>query len=191
MGTAEILPRTVVTKHGKEIHVKGANKHEIQEVEEMVKLCARYGDGFNLDEFCPKNGHFLHKFIIDPKVLVATDHHGSIKGAAICGFSAVPRVPGAVYAAYFIVKEQERRKGAGSALLNAVYEICKLDNCDTLLFDVYLNNSVAEAWLKKNGFVVTGSLPHCGYVANNGYTDTLLMHKNLSKLSASDVISKI
>ena len=188
---ADITPQVVKIKHGEEIELKGPVRQELLEVEEMVKQCAKNGDGFNLDEFCPINGNFLHKFIIDPKVAIATDHHGSIKGAAICGFSTVPRVPGAVYSAYFIVKETERRKGIANALLDTVYEICKLDNCDTLLFDVYLNNSVAIAWLKKNGFVVTGSLPHCGYIINNGYTDALLMHKNLSKLSASDVISKI
>ena len=191
MVPAKIKPRTIFIKNNEEIILTAANNQEMQKVETMIRDCARVGDGFNLDEFCPDDGHFLCKFILDPKVVIATCSHGNIKGAAVCGFSAVPRVPGAVYSAYFVVKETERRKGIANALLGMVYEMCKAENCNTLLFDVYLNNHVTIAWLKRNGFLVTGCLPHCGYVVNNGHTDALLMTKELDKLSASDVISKL
>ena len=182
--------KTTIVKGGEEITLRGANTDEIEEVEEMVRQCARMGDGFNIDEFSPEDGHFLHKFILEPKVAIATGSNGTIKGAVICGLSTVPRVPGALYSAYFIVKESERRKGIGAALFEVVKELCRKDDCD-MLFDVYLNNQDAIEWLKKNGFLVTGCLPHCGYVVNNGYTDSLLMSKELDKLNASDMISKL
>ena len=159
-------------------------------MEELVRTCAQNGDGFNLDEFCLNDGHFLHKFILEPKVVIATNAQKIITGAAIYGLSAMPRVPSALYSAYFIVKDSERRKGIGTALLEKVKSISQEEGCD-MLFDVYLNNQVAIDWLNKNGFLVTGCLPHCGYVVNNGYTDALLMSKNLQEFSFSDVISKI
>ena len=79
-----IEPRSVTTRNGTIIDVKGAKQEEIKQVEEMVRNCASNGDGFNLDEFCPNEGHFIHKFIREPKVVVATDQSGNIKGAAIC-----------------------------------------------------------------------------------------------------------
>ena len=64
-----------------------------------MRKCAQNGDGFNLDEFCADDGHFLHKFILEPKVVVATDVNGTIKRTTIYGLSAIPRVPGALYSA--------------------------------------------------------------------------------------------
>ena len=187
---ARIGTKTITVKGGEELTLRGATTEEVEEVEEMVRECARIGDGFNIDEFSPDDGHFLHKFILEPKVAIATNSNGTIKGAVICELSTVPRVPGALYSAYFIVKDSERRKGIGTALLQVVKEFCRKDNCD-MLFDVYLNNQVAIEWLKKNGFLVTGCLPHCGYVVNSGYTDALLLSKELDKLSAADVISRL
>ena len=190
MVTADVTMEVIITKKQEEVTLRGANRQEIQEVEEMARKCAQNGDGFNLDEFCAVDGHFLHKFILEPKVVVATDAQGTIKGAAIYGLSAIPRVPGALYSAYFIVKESERRKSIGTVLLEKVKNICQEEGCDMLL-DVYLNNQVAIEWLRNNGFLVTGCLPHCGYIVNNGYTDALLMYKNLQEFSSSNVISKI
>ena len=190
MVTADVTMEVIITKKQEEVTLRGASRQEIQEVEEWVRKCAQNGDGFNLDEFSADDGHFLHKFILEPKVVVATDVHGTIKGTAIYGLSAIPRVPGALYSAYFIVKESERRKGIGAALLERVKNICQEKGCD-MLFDVYLSNQVAIEWLRNNGFLVMGCLPHCGYVVNNGYTDALLMYKNLQEFRSSDVISKI
>ena len=187
---ARIGTKTTIVKGGEEITLRGANTDETEEVEEMVRQCARTGDGFNIDEFSPEDGHFLHKFILEPKVAIATGSNGTIKGTVICGLSTVPRVPGALYSAYFLVKESERRKGIVAALLGVVKELCRKGHCD-MLFDVYLSNQVAIEWLRNNGFLVMGCLPHCGYVVNNGYTDALLMYKNLQEFSSSDVISKI
>ena len=172
-------PRIISLRDGSEIRIKGADKQEVKVVENMIWLAARDGDGFCLDEFCPKDGHFLHKFILDPKVVIATDHHGNIMGAAICGASGVTRVPGSLFSAYFIVQQSERRKGIASKLLNVVCELCRKNHCDMLLFDIFANNQLAMEWLYKQGFVTTGSIPHCGYVANRGNTQTLLMYKQL------------
>ena len=140
----EILPRTVS---------KGSTRDEVLEVEQMVRDCAKIGDGFNVDEFCPNDGHYLHKFIHEPRVVIATDFHGNILGAVICGFSTLTRVPGSLYGAYFIIKKSERNKGIADALLDMVTEICKADNCDMMLFDVYSNNVVAKKWLEKTWFL--------------------------------------
>ena len=66
-------------------------------MESMVRNCAKRGDGFNVDEFCPTDGHFLHKFIFEPKVVIATDYKDEIQGMAICGFSTLSRVPGSLW----------------------------------------------------------------------------------------------
>ena len=59
----------------------------------MVRNCAKRGDGFNVDEFCPADGRFLHKFIFEPKVFIATVYKDEIQGVAVCGFSTLPKGP--------------------------------------------------------------------------------------------------
>ena len=184
-------PRIISLRDGSEIRIKGADKQEIKVVENMVWSAAWDGEGFCLDEFCPKDGHFLHKFILDLKVVIATDHHGNVMGAAICGASGVTRVPGSLFSAYFIVQQSERRKGIASMLLNVVCELCRKNYCDMLLFDVFANNQPAMEWLFKQGFVITGSIPHCGYVANRGFTPTLLMYKQLYETTEKPNSSKL
>ena len=190
-GDTKVNSKQLKVKNNESIILKGATRSEVQEVEQMVRNCAKIGDGFNLDEFCPDDGHFLHKFIHEPKVVIATDHHGNIKGAAICGYSTLSRIPGSLYGAYFIAKETERRKGIADALLEMVTEICKSDNCDTMILDVYCNNVVAKQWLDKRGFLATASIPQCGYVVNNGYTNSVLMYKRLDKTTATNLVSQI
>ena len=174
-----IQPRVISLKGESKIRIKGADRLEVEVVENLIWAAARDGDGFCLDEFCPEDGHFLHKFILEPTVVLATDHCGNVIGAAICGISGVTRVPGSLFAAYFIVQKSFRKKGVATALLDVVYELSMQNSCDMLLFDVFSNNLPAIEWLYKQGFVTTGSVPHCGYVANRGYTSTLLMYKQL------------
>ena len=157
----------------------------------MIWSAAKDGDGFCLDEFCPKDGNFLHKFILDPKVLVAIDHQGDIKGAAVCGFSSLTRVPGCLYAAYFFVTKDERRKGIATALLNSVCNISQTNHCDMLFLDVLSNNQPAMEWLYKQGFVTTGSIPHSGFVLNRGLTSVLLMYKELHGRENEKGFSKV
>ncbi len=145
----------------------------------MVRECAESGDGFNLDEFCPEHGHLLHKFIHQPRVLVATDIQGQISGAAIFGFSSLPRVVGSLYIAYFIVKPSQRRQGIATELLTVVSELAQQNGSDVLLFDVFANNSAGLNWLHSCGFQVCASLPYCGYVDHRGFSHSLLMFKVL------------
>ena len=179
-----IQPRTVEAKYHEKITIKGATTVEVLQVENLVHGCAKDGDGFNLDEFCPNYGHFLHKFLHEPKVVIATDDHGNIKGAAICGFSALTRIPGSLYSAYFAVKRTDKRKGIATALLDVVCEMSRKQQCNLLLFDVFANNQVAIDWLHKQGFIVTGSIPKCGYIANKGFTDSLFMYKELNEITS-------
>ena len=140
-----------MVKNKESVILKGATRNEVLEVEQMVRNCAKIVDGFSVVEFCPNDGHFLHKFIHNPRVVIATDLHGNIQGAVFCGFSTLSRVPGSLYGAYFIVKKSERNKGIAEVLLDMVTEICKADNCDMMLFDVYSNNVIAKRWLEKCG----------------------------------------
>ena len=186
-----LQPRVVTMKDHSEITLRGANAREIQAIENNIWTAARDGDGFCLDEFCPTNGHFLHKFILDPKVVIATDYHGNLKGSALCGFSSLTRVPGSLFSAYFIIQKSERRKGIASELLKVVCELSRKNSCDILLFDVFANNQPTMEWLFKQGFVITGSIPHCGYVANRGFTPTLLMYKQLYETTEKPISSKL
>ena len=188
---AEIEAKLIRLKDGRNLVFKGASGEEILLVETMVRNCAKNGDGFNLDEFCPSDGRFLHKFIFEPKVVIAIDTEGEIQGAAICGFSTLSRVPGSLYAAYFIVKETERRKGIASKLMQIITEICQKENCNTMLFDVYSNNHVAMEWLTKQGFLATGCIPHCGYLITKGFTQSFLLTKRINKLNSLDLISNL
>ena len=133
---------TFTAKDGEILTLKGATRKDAQIVEEMVRYCAQSGEGFGLDEFCSDNGHFIHKLIHQPKVVIATDSFGDIKGTAICAFSTLSRVTDSLFSAYFIVKKSERRKGIATALLDMVTELSLKENCDAMLFDVYINKKV-------------------------------------------------
>ena len=184
-------PKYFSTRDNQQLCVRGANNVEAERVEELIRQCAESGDGFNIDEFCPEDGHFLHKFIHQPRVIVATDIQDEIRGAAIFGFSELSRFPGSLFGAYFVVREGDRRKGIGGELLKTVEEFCQQENCDTLFFDVFTNNHAGILFLKKYQFLVTGCIPQCGYVVNHGFTDSLLMFKRIAEKNISGLVAKI
>ncbi len=119
---------------------------DIDAVEHMIRNCAAEADGFGIDEFKP-DGHFNHRLMHEPKVLIAVDTENNILGAVLYGYSNLSRVPGSIYSAYFIVKKEQKRKGIGTLLLNAVCDVSENIGCDTLVFDVYINNQTAITWL--------------------------------------------
>ncbi len=190
----EDVPATKAETNQKDsFTIRGGNQKDLEKVEQMIRQCAESGDGFNIDEFCPEDGHFLHKFIHQPKVIVAAGNQGQILAAAIYGFSALTRVKGATFTAYFVVQPKYRRKGIASQLLKKIYQICHENKCKMLLFDIYITNQVAMAWLTREGFFSAGTLPYCGYLANNGYTHSVLMckrHVN-SKFKREEFISQL
>ena len=165
-------------------------KEDMNTIEHMIRGCAAEADGFGIDEFKP-DGHFNHRLMHEPKVLLARDMDGNFLGAAIYGFSNLSRVPGSIFGAYFIVKKEARRKGVATLLLDAVCDISQEMHCDTLVFDVYINNQPAIQWLYKSGFYCTGSLRHCGYVKGLGFTDCLLFHRKCESNAIDNVISKL
>ncbi len=142
----------------------------------MIRGFASEGRGFGVDEFKP-DGHFLHRLLHQPKVLLVTNHSNDLLGAVIYGYSNVQKVHGQILGSYVIVKKEHQRNGIGSLLLNSVSDIAINMKCNSLLFDVYVNNHAAITWLYKSGFYCTGSLRHCGYVKNEGFLDCLLFHR--------------
>ncbi len=178
LGGALLPPPGTLPRRSGNITIRGADPAKIQIVEDMIREAAETGDGFNLDEFCPQNGNFLHKFIRDPRVLVAMENDDVI-GAAVCGESSLARTSGSLYTAYFLVNRKYRRRGVASTLLNVVSDVARKRGFVILFLDVYANNAVALQWLLGSGFVVTGSAPDCGHVVGRGFTHALLMYKQL------------
>ncbi len=174
----------------KNITLKEPDIKEIDAVEHLIRNCAAQGEGFGIDEF-KSDGHFNHRLMHEAKVLLAMDPEKNILGTAIYGFSSLSRVPGSIFSAYFIVKKEHRRKGIGSLLLNAVCDISERMSCDTLVFDVYINNHGAITWLNKAGFYCTGSLRHCGYIKGLGFTDCLLFHRKCQLNVIDNIVSKL
>ncbi len=165
-------------------------KADMDFVEHMIRQCAERAEGFGIDEFKP-DGHFLHRLLYEPKVLLAVDNNDRILGASIYGYSNLSRVPGSIFGSYFIVKKEHRRKGIRTLLLKAVCDISTEIQCDTLVFDVYINNHGAITWLNKAGFYCTGSLRHCGYINGQGFTDCLLLHRKCQPNAIDNVVSKL
>ncbi len=174
----------------KNIILKAPEIQDMDSVEHLIRDCAAQAEGFGIDEFKP-DGHFNHRLMHEPKVLLAKDTADNFLGAAIYGFSNLSRVPGSIFGAYFIVKKEHRQKGIGTLLLNAVCDISELMGCDTLVFDVYINNHSAITWLYKAGFYCTGSLRHCGYVKGHGFTDCLVFHRKSHLNVIDNVVSKL
>ncbi len=187
----QVQPKVIRTKNNQTLVLRGAYEGEIGVVEQLVRECAEAGEGFNMDEFSSTDGHFLHKFILEPHVFVAVDSNREIKGFDIHGFSGLTRVQDSLYTAYFFVLKSERRQGIASELFAMVYDMAKQKGCQAILFDVYINNQVTIQWLMRQGLLVTGCLPHCGYLANVGYTHSLLMMKKVADFSAPDILANL
>ncbi len=163
---------------------------DIDAVEHLIRDNAAQAQGFGIDEFKP-DGHFNHRLIHDPKVLLVKDTAGNFLGATIYGYSNLSRIPGSIFSAYFTVKKEHQRKGIATLLLNAVSDISDSIGCDTLVFDVYMNNYSAMGLLYKAGFYCIGSLRYCGYVKGKGFTDCLLFHRKSTVNAIDNVVSKL
>ncbi len=186
-----VSEKTITEMHEKQILLKEPTlKADMDAVEHMIRQCAERGEGFAIDEFKP-DGHYLHRLLYEPRVLLVVDNNQRILGASIYGYSNLSRVPGSIFGAYFIVEKEHRRRGIGTLLLKAVCDISTEMQCDTLVFDVFINNHGAITWLNKAGFHCTGSLRHCGYMKGQGFTDCLLLHRKCQPNAIDDVVSRL
>lgn len=75
------------------------------------------------------------------------------------------------------VRESFRRRGVGQRLLEHMESMCREKGITRILLDVRKSNLTAEAFYRKNGFVVDGERK--GYYAGTCPEDAVLMSKVL------------
>ena len=78
-----------------------------------------------------------------------------------------------------IVEKGSRGKGVGNGLLTYCMENAYLFGCRRVLIDVFASNHIMVNMLIKRGFLCTGTIPNCGYIANSGRTDSLVFFRQI------------
>ncbi|GLH62398.1 GNAT family N-acetyltransferase [Parageobacillus sp. G301] len=58
-----------------------------------------------------------------------------------------------VYVHQISIVENHRRKGCGSKLMDAIYDIAKTNGINKIELDYWFSNEIAKNFYKKNGFV--------------------------------------
>lgn len=106
--------------------------------------------------------------------LVAEDEFGRIAGFAIAGKQLRK---GKVFGRLITidVDRASRRQGIGHMLLDAIEERLREDGASAILLEVAIDNTVAQEFYTRHGFVRAGRIP--GYYLDR--IDALVMEKQL------------
>ena len=173
----DLLPIIYKLPGGQPIQVEEAMPEDYLAIEEMIRHSAMEGRGFGLDEFT-KTGVFNRNLLRNSHAVVARlEHGGAPIAATIFGTSAVCRTENKLMGGYIVVSTSHRGSGVGTKLMNTLVVIAKTLGYEGMLMDVYRSESRTISWSKRMGFYVTGSLPDCGYVKDQGYVDSLLLYR--------------
>ncbi len=164
---------------GKTVVVEEAREQDYIAIEELIREAATEGRGFGLDEFAP-TGAFNRNLFRDRRshaAVVRLSPSDAPIAALVFGTSAVCRTENKLMSGYIAVSKLHRGSGVGTLLLKTLINTAKTLGFEGVLFDVYQTESRTISWSKRHGFHVTGSLPECGYVKNQGFVDALLMYR--------------
>lgn len=117
----------------------------------------------------------LHYFLRYPgNIALAASRGGTLIGFAVAG---AQRRRGAIVGRLITidVDPRLRRSGVGHTLLQAVEERLRAREASAILLEVAVDNTVAQEFYARHGFVRTGRIP--GYYLNR--IDALVMEKQL------------
>lgn len=176
-----------------DLEVAHPDLEELFTVEKMIRRSALKGDGgFALDEFQP-NGLFNRNLFKTASTVVfrgrlesegtrLTDvGHSSdekIVAAAIFGASNVCRSATPELAClYVIVDPLIRCVGIGRAVQAYMERFVLERGFKGVLSDIFATNKAGISMSMNAGYIVTGSLPNCGYIKGKGMTNSLLVYK--------------
>ena len=101
---------------------------------------------------------------------VLEDASGSIVAAVLFGLSSLVRTTTPETAhVYAIIDKRHRRKGMAKKVFEETLKIIYSLGYKRTITDVYSNNHPAINFCHKMNFLLTASLPHCGYLKNYGH----------------------
>ena len=176
------------------VTLRAATLKDMPLVEDLIRHAAIHGEGFALDEF--QGGFFNRKFLCRSHTLVAIQpivmsptcdpaiQREHIIGAALFGPTTLCRsVSTQTMGCYFIVHPEFRRQGIGKALLHNVEEFSRSNGFNSLLSDVFVDNTCAIRIASKYDFIYVGSLHKCAVTKTSGLVDSLMYHKYLNAVS--------
>ena len=110
--------------------------------------------------------------------LVAEDGESSIRGFAV-GECRTARSGSAGHVIMIDVREQFRRSGTGTLLMDALETHLHQANCAVVYLETAVNNSTAISFYKRRGYDVLSTIPRY----YEGKLDALVMGKKLKGLS--------
>jgi len=130
--------------------------HDLDQVSSLVEKCLReqYSHSF-----------YLTIFNIWPNGFIVAEHENRIIGVLV-GVVSAPKEGRVLILG---VDENMRRKGVGSALLDAFIEECTRYGLKTVTLEVRVTNEVARHFYQKRGFEVIGLIPHYYHDGEDGY----------------------
>ncbi len=163
---------------GRTLYLREAGRDDVMAVESLIRNAALLGEGFGIDEFT-QQGIFNRKLLRRTSCIVGSfQENGPVIAAVLLGPSAVCRSANNLLNFYPIVAQEHRRHGIANILLEEVELFAREVGYDGILLEVYQSHSAVLQWFSKHNYHVTASLPDCGYLKGQGYTNLLLLYKD-------------
>ena len=146
--------------------------------EELIREASRNGEGFALDEFKP-NGQFNRAFFKNCHLAVLCDSQMAIVGIALYGLSMLVRTQiKETSHIYVIIRKANQNQGLGQQLLQEMSKVIRSMGYTKIMTDIYTENHKAMHMLSKANFVVTATIPECGYLKGYGQCNSLILVDN-------------
>jgi ribosomal protein S18 acetylase RimI-like enzyme len=124
----------------------------IDDYEQVYDIWLKSGSGLNdIDDSKPGIEKYLRR---NPDTcFVAENDGGVIIGAVLCGYDGRRG-----YINHTAVLASERKKGVGTALINAVLDACKAEGITKVALVVFAHNAPGNEFWEKRGFTLRDDL---------------------------------
>ena len=172
--------RMIRLEDGRNIFLQEAAPSDYPAVELMIQQAATRGHIVAMDEFL-SNGMWNRKFLHQTHIIIALHESSSEPiGLALFGASKICRTETVLVSGYVIAMPGYETSDLDRHLLETLETEARVLEYEGVLLDVYQTDRKLMGVALELGYHITGSLPHCGYVKDVGYTDSVLFYKEFS-----------
>ncbi len=172
--------KMIPLQDGRNIYLQEAAHDDYPAVELIIQQAATRGHVIAMDEFLP-NGMWNRKFLHQTHIIIALHESSSDPiGLALFGASKICRTETVLVSGYVITTPGYETSDLDRYLLDTIETEAKALGYEGVLLDVYQTDRTLVNVALQLGYHITGSLPHCGYVKDVGYTDSVLFYKEFS-----------
>ena len=179
-GRLSYLPSVVQFSSEYELLVSSLPPSRIGEAYALICAAALKGDNIGLDEF-PDEATLRQVIELSDAYIGQDPVTGAMKALMVIEPSNLCRSEWPLYAdAYLVIEQEVYDKKVYGAIVRLMVQFIADLGYEGMLVNTFSRHTTSIHALRNEGFLVVGSLPFSGYLANKGWAESLVLFKDLT-----------